>query len=307
MENIDERALLRQFNPKKSLAQNFLTDEVHLNAIARSANLAKTDTVLEIGPGLGVLTKYLAAEAGRVVAVELDDRLIEFLKYRFSDQPHVSIVHSDILKTDISSLLNAADISTMATSNPIHAEQSGVFKKSSAEENSTKISYKAVANIPYYITSKVLRFLLEADLSPTVAVLLMQKEVAQRICATPGNLSVLAVSVQFYAEAEIVHHIPATAFYPQPKVDSAVLRLNVLPSPAVEGVDPKQFFRVVKAGFSQKRKQLLNSISAGLQLAKVDAVTALDQAQIDPKRRAETLTIAEWGNLCRVLTEAEIV
>ena len=296
MDNIDERALLRRFNPKKSLAQNFLVDETHLSAIADAATLSDMDTVLEIGPGLGVLTKHLAAQAGRVVAVELDDRLIEFLQYRFLNQPHVSIVHSDILKTDISSLLDVADSPAEPTSKLNHTAL-----------DHRKSSYKAVANLPYYITSKVLRFLLEADVSPTVAVLLMQKEVAQRICATPGNLSVLAVSVQFYAEPEIIHHVPSDAFYPKPKVDSAVLRLNVLPSPAVEGVDPKQFFRVVKAGFSQKRKQLLNSLSAGLQFNKADASSALEQAQIDPKRRAETLTLAEWGNLCHILTAAEIV
>lgn len=292
---MDERALVREFNPKKSLAQNFLTDETHLSAIAAAAELTTDDTVLEIGPGLGVLTKYLAKEAGRVVAVELDDRLIEFLNDRFATAPHVSIVHSDILKTDLSSLLTKTD---SPTEPDLLSEQ---------PRSSQPLSYKVVANLPYYITSAVLRHLLEAATPPTVAILMVQKEVAERICAAPGRLSILAVSVQFYAQPQIVRVVPASAFYPRPKVDSAVLRLDILPTPAVETIEPNWYFRVVKAGFSQKRKQLLNSMSAGLQLAKSDAKEALEKAQIDPKRRAETLTLMEWGNLARILNKTNTV
>lgn len=292
---MDERALAREFNPKKSLAQNFLTDETHLSAIAAAANLTAADTVLEIGPGLGVLTKYLAKEAGRVVAVELDNRLIQFLNDRFAAAPNVSIVHSDILKTDLSSLL--------ANTDP-PAEHDLLSRQPQAIQ---PLAYKVVANLPYYITSAVLRHLLEAAARPTVAILMVQKEVAERICAAPGKLSILAVSVQFYAQPQIVRVVPASAFYPRPKVDSAVLRLDILPAPVVEEIDPKQYFRVVKAGFSQKRKQLLNSMSAGLQLAKADAKEALEEAQIDPKRRAETLTLVEWGNLACILNKANIV
>lgn len=295
MTSLDERALAREFNPKKSLAQNFLTDETHLSAIAAAANLTAADTVLEIGPGLGVLTKYLAKEAGRVVAVELDNRLIQFLNDRFAAAPNVSIVHSDILKTDLSSLL--------ANTDP-PAEHDLLSRQPQAIQ---PLAYKVVANLPYYITSAVLRHLLEAAARPTVAILMVQKEVAERICAAPGKLSILAVSVQFYAQPQIVRVVPASAFYPRPKVDSAVLRLDILPAPVVEEIDPKQYFRVVKAGFSQKRKQLLNSVSAGLQLAKADAKEALEEAQIDPKRRAETLTLVEWGNLACILNKANIV
>lgn len=295
MTSLDERALAREFNPKKSLAQNFLTDETHLSAIAAAANLTAADTVLEIGPGLGVLTKYLAKEAGRVVAVELDNRLIQFLNDRFAAAPNVSIVHSDILKTDLSSLL--------ANTDP-PAEHDLLSRQPQAIQ---PLAYKVVANLPYYITSAVLRHLLEAAARPTVAILMVQKEVAERICAAPGKLSILAVSVQFYAQPQIVRVVPASAFYPRPKVDSAVLRLDILPAPVVEEIDPKQYFRVVKAGFSQKRKQLLNSMSAGLQLAKADAKEALEEAQIDPKRRAETLTLVEWGNLACILNKANIV
>lgn len=292
--HLDAGTLARRFNPKKSLAQNFLTDESHLRAIAAAAELTKQDTVLEIGPGLGVLTHYLAEEAERVVAVELDDRLVDFLQERFADDPHVSIVHGDILQTDLLSLISAPTTAPTTDSGE-------------SEPNPNPLTYKVVANLPYYITSAVLRFLLESACPPSVAILMMQKEVAERICAAPGKLSILAVSVQFYAHPQIVRKVPAEAFYPRPKVDSAVLRLDLLPSPAIEQVDPKSYFRVVKAGFSQKRKQLLNSVSAGLQRNKDEIRAAMDEAHIDPKRRAETLSLAEWGNLCRTLSNREIV
>lgn len=282
----DAGTLARRFNPKKSLAQNFLTDESHLSAIAAAADLTEQDTVVEIGPGLGVLTHYLAQQAGRVVAVELDDRLVDFLQERFAADEHVSIVHSDILQTDLAALVGRSDT----------LSEDGIAR-------STRPTYKVVANLPYYITSAVLRYLLESETPPTTAILMVQKEVAERICATPGNLSILAVSVQFYAHPQIVREVPAAAFYPRPKVDSAVLRLDLLPTAAVDEVDPKTYFRVVKAGFSQKRKQLLNSVSAGLQHDKSEIRAVLESAEIDPKRRAETLSLAEWGNLCRTLIE----
>lgn len=279
------RDLIRIYNldPKKSLGQNFLVDEQHLDRVVVAADLTPDDTVLEIGPGLGALTRRLAAKAGRVIAVELDDRLITVLRAQFATQSHVSIVHGDILKLEPVDLL---------------AEAALVNQKSKIVNPST---YKVVANLPYYITSAVIRHLLEASVPPSLAVLMVQKEVAERICAAPGDMSILAVSVQFYAQPQIVHQVPATAFYPRPKVDSAVLRLEVFPQPVVTAVAPEIFFRVVRAGFSQKRKQLLNTISAGLHLSKDEATAALDRAGIDPKRRAETLSLAEWGQLCVAL------
>lgn len=284
------RDLIRIYNldPKKSLGQNFLVDEQHLDRVVAAADLTVDDTVIEIGPGLGALTRRLAAMAGRVIAVELDDRLITVLRAQFATQSHVSIVHGDILKLDPVDLL---------------AEAALVNQKSKIENvrpESPK-SYKVVANLPYYITSAVIRHLLEASVPPSLAVLMVQKEVAERICAAPGDMSILAVSVQFHAQPQIVHQVPATAFYPRPKVDSAVLRLEVFPQPVVTAVAPELFFRVVRAGFSQKRKQLLNTISAGLHLSKDEAAAALDRAEIDPKRRAETLSLAEWGQLCVAL------
>jgi 16S rRNA (adenine1518-N6/adenine1519-N6)-dimethyltransferase len=266
-----------RIDPKRSLGQNFLIDAGHLDQIAAAADLAPTDTVLEIGPGVGTLTRRLAAQAGHVVAVELDDRLIELLRADFAGQPHVQIVHGDILAIEPPALLAG------------HVPESLVT------------GYKVVANLPYYITSLVLRHLLEASPPPSLAVVMVQKEVAERICATPGDLSLLAVSVQFYAIPRIVQRVPAGAFYPAPKVDSAVLRLEVRPQPAVTSVSPQEFFDVVRAGFRQKRKQLANSLSAGLDLPKTAVQSALASAAIDPKRRAETLTLEEWGSLCLAL------
>lgn len=281
--------LIRRFDldPKKSLGQNFLVDESHLARIAAAADLTAADTVLEIGPGLGVLTRHLAAQAGRVVAVELDDRLIPILSELFVDQPHVSFIHADILKVDPAALL-------------IDGGQLTADGEINAPRPSTRV-YKVVANLPYYITSVVLRHLLESPQPPTVAVVMVQREVAQRIVAGPGDMSLLAVGVQFFAEAKIVQKVPAGAFHPRPKVDSAVLRLDVRPQPAVTDVEPDWYFSVVRAGFGQKRKQLRNSVAAGLGLAKEAVETGLLSAGIDPQRRAETLSLAEWGALAKVL------
>lgn len=257
--------------PKKSLGQNFLHDPHTLEKIVALAELPTGATVLEIGPGTGNLTRALARAAGRVIAVEVDDRLIPLLHDAFADQPHIEIVHGDILTLDLAARLGDAP-------------------------------YTLVANLPYYITSAVLRHLLKADQPPTLAVVMVQREVAQRIVAKPGDMSLLAVGVQFYAEPRIVNKVPAGAFYPRPKVDSAVLRLDVRPQPAVPDVDPVHFFEVVRAGFSQKRKQLLNSLSSGLSLPKDQIRASLVVAGIDPQRRAETLSLDEWGALTKAVT-----
>ena len=260
---------------KKSLGQHFLADRRYLTPLLEAAALSAADTVLEIGPGRGILTAALAKTAGCVVAVELDRRLIEPLQQQFADQPQVTIVCGDILELSPEDLL--------ARSCPPQFSP-----------------YKVVANLPYYITSAVLRHLLEAAQPPTLAVLMVQWEVAQRICAPPGDLSLLAVSVQYYAEPSLVARVPASAFHPRPKVDSAIVRLQVRPQPAV---DPPAalFFAVVRAGFSQKRKQLHNSLAAGLQLEKWFVQNWLEAAGIDPARRAETLTLTEWGGLSQKL------
>ena len=282
--------LIRRFDldPKKSLGQNFLVDESHLARIAAAADLIGDDTVLEIGPGLGVLTRHLSSQAGRVVAVELDDRLIPVLKELFADQPHVSFVHADILKVNPATLL--ADGGRQTTDND-----------SPTQYPIPNTQYKVVANLPYYITSAVLRHLLESPQPPTLAVVMVQREVAQRIVARPGDMSLLAVGIQFYAEAKIVQKVPAGAFHPRPKVDSAVLRLDVRPQPIVLDVEPVWYFEVVRAGFGQKRKQLRNSVAAGLGMSKEATEAGLISAGIDPQRRAETLSLAEWGSLAKAL------
>lgn len=250
-----------QVHPKKSLGQNFVQDTHALDKIVAAAELTPVDTVLEIGPGTGALTEQLAQAAGRVIAVELDQRLEPILSAALGHLPNVEIVYADILHTDVPALVGAGD-------------------------------YVAVANVPYYITSAILRHLLESPRRPRRLVLTMQLEVAERLVAKPGDMSLLAVSAQFYAQVEIVTRLNAATFYPRPEVDSAVVRLDTYPQPPVEIPDEKTFFRIVKAGFSQKRKQLKNSLGEG-------GSTLLERAGIDPRRRAETLSIEEWAALAR--------
>lgn len=258
--------------PKKSLGQNFLVDPTHRARIVDAADLTVDDTVLEIGPGPGVLTELIAAQAGWVVAIELDDRLIPFLHQRFAAQSNVRIVHGDILRTDPGTLTEGRP-------------------------------YKVVANLPYYITSAAIRHLLESKPAPDVLVLTVQREVAERMVAQPPNMSLLALGVQFYCTGRIVARVPAGAFYPVPKVDSAVVRLDRRSTPVAEDVGADQFFDVARAGFSQPRKQLRNSLASGLQMGPMEVERWLALAGIDAKRRAETLQLAEWAALARAHTQ----
>lgn len=273
--------------PKKGLGQNFLVDPAHRARIVAAAELTQGDIVLEIGPGPGVLTELIAEQAGRVIAVELDDRLIPFLRSRFAGQPHVSIVHADILKVEVGELM------TKDEGRRTDAGASSVFGRSSFA------GYRVIANLPYYLTSAVIRQLLESAPPPERLVLAVQREVAERMVAAPPEMSLLALGVQFYCTARIVERIPAGAFYPVPKVDSAVVRLDRRAEPVVSGVEAEEFFRVARAGFSQPRKQLRNSLAAGLGIAPVQAEAWLSAALISPQRRAETLTLTEWGTLTR--------
>jgi len=268
-------SLLKKYDlrPRKGLGQNFLVDPFHLEKIIEAADLSPEDTVLEIGPGPGTLTRFLTEAVGQVIAVELDPHMIHLLQKEYGNRPNLSIIEADILKTDVSQLI-------------------------------TSSSFKVVANLPYYITSAVMRHLLESTPRPQRIVVTVQKEVAQRIVAQPGKMSILAVSVQFYGQPTLVHRIPAGAFYPPPKVDSAVVRIDTFAQPPVAISDVDHFFRVVKAGFSQKRKQLKNSLAGGLRQAMPDVMSALQRAEIDPSRRAETLSLPEWGRLAEELTDA---
>lgn len=291
--------LLKKYNlqPRKGLGQNFLSDAFHLNKIIEAAQLTPADTVLEIGPGPGILTRLLAESAGQVIAVELDPNMVNLLKNEFGRLPNLTIIEADILKVDVSSIITTA--ANRQPSPPSKTENPTNPINPINPTNST--TYKVVANLPYYITSAVMRHLLEAAPPPQQLVVTVQKEVAQRIVARPGNMSVLAVSVQFYGCPTLVHHIPAGAFYPPPKVDSAVVRVDTYPQPPIPVADADNFFRIVKAGFSQKRKQLKNSLAGGLQKSAEDVVTALAQANIAPTRRAQTLSLEEWGRLAEIL------
>jgi len=267
---LDVPRLLLQagIRPDKRLGQNFLLDESALHKVVAAAQIEPQDTVLEIGAGLGSLTRLLALASSRVVAVELDGRLIPLLNEVLTPYPNVQILQGDILTINLTQHLPHPD-------------------------------YLVVANIPFYITSAVIRHLLELASPPRRFVLTVQSEVAERICAEPGDMSLLALSVQVYGQPQVTAHIPAEAFYPAPEVDSAVVRVDLYPTPRIPEQFLDVFFRLVKAGFSQKRKTLRNSMAGGLGWAPSQAAQLLQNAGIDPIRRAETLSISEWEQLVR--------
>jgi len=261
---------------KKGLGQNFLVDEAALARIAQAAELTSADTVLEIGAGVGNLTRHLAASGAQVVAVEIDERLLGLLEETVGGLGNVRVVPGDILKLRLDRLI----------------------------ENSQAGRYIAVGNLPYYITSAVIERLLESDPRPASLVLTVQWEVAERICARPGRMSLLAVSVQYFGQPEILERLLAGSFAPAPEVDSAIVRIAVypeIPPPAERRV----FFRVAKAGFSQRRKQLVNSLAGGLALPRGEVLTALDRAGVEATRRAETLSLDEWRAVSRTLGRVE--
>ena len=254
--------------PAKNKGQNFLFDESVVEHIISSANIVKTDNILEIGPGLGVLTEHLVNQAGSVVAVELDKKLLDFLKNKYRYVTNLNIVEGDILKID----LNALKLPT---------------------------SYKIVANLPYNITSNFIRNFLETEYPPSEMVIMIQKEVAQRIVAKKGEMSLLSLSVQFYAEPEILFEVNRKSFWPSPKVDSAVIRIKLKNEPDFH--DPKLFFKVAKIGFSAKRKQLHNNLANGLHLDSDNLKLIFKTICLNEKIRAQDLTIVDWINLLKHL------
>jgi len=301
------RAALRSLGvrPTREMGQNFLTDASALETIVATAGLAPNDIVIEIGPGLGVLTWELLQRAGRVVAVELDRRLAERLSQEFAQEPRLTVVQSDILKLPPGDLLQDEGPKTQDEGDVAKQEDSSVGDYRPPSSVLRLSSYKVVANLPYAITSAVLRHFLEAEHKPATMVLLVQWEVAERIVARPGNMSVLAHSVQIYAEPEIVARVPASSFVPAPAVDSAVLRLKLRPHPATN-VEVAPLMRLIKAGFLQARKKLANALptglaSLGIHIEKQRAVAALTAAGVDPNRRAETLALVEWAQVYRAL------
>ena len=282
----ETRRLLRRFGlqARKGLGQHFLVDEEVLGLIISEAGLNPTDVVMEVGPGLGVLTGELSRRAGWVIAVELDNKLSAILKQVMASCNNVTIINEDILRVDPAALLKEreTDISTGIT---------------------VSAGYKVVANLPYYITSPVLRHFLESERKPDVMVFMVQKEVAEDIVGRPGRRSLLSISVQLYGQPAIVDYVPAGCFYPAPEVDSAVLKIIPYPQPVVDIDDKEGFFTLVRAGFSASRKQIGNSLAQGLGVAKSKALALLSVAEILPQRRAETLTLEEWARLWRVFQE----
>jgi 16S rRNA (adenine1518-N6/adenine1519-N6)-dimethyltransferase len=262
---LNASALLKRYglHADKKLGQNFLQDPFALESIASAAEIQPTDTVLEIGPGLGSLTRYLAVSARQVIAVELDADLIPPLQAVTQPYGNVHIIQGDILKLSPKELIHEPE-------------------------------YLVVANIPYYITSAIIRHLLENEPKPRHIVLTIQKEVATRICAEPGDMSLLALSVQVYGKPRIANRISAGAFFPAPAVDSAVICIDIYQSPLIQPELLNIFFKLIKAGFGQKRKTLRNSLSSGLHISTTAAEELLAKANINHMRRAETLSIDEW-------------
>ncbi len=295
------RDLLDKYNlrPRKGLGQNFLADPNILRKIVEAADLTPDATVLEIGPGLGMLTRFLSQAAGRVVAVELDEALFGLLRQELSGLPNLELVQGDILQLDVGRLVEGQTANTQPQTSNFQSPPARAAQPGRAISNLQSLPYTVVANLPYYITSAAIRHVQEAHPPPQRIVLTVQREVAERIVAAPGELSLLAVSVQFYGRPRIVARIPAGAFVPPPKVDSAVVRIDTHPAAPVEVADVEAFFRVVRAGFGQKRKQIKNSLAAGLGLPGGEAAAALARAGIDPQRRAQTLSLAEWAGLTR--------
>ena len=253
---------------RKGLGQHFLTDRGILGKILQAACLKPEDVVVEVGPGLGVLTAELVKQTGRVIAVELDKALAHTLKTDLSDAQNLTVIQGDILELPPKELL---------------ASISG--------------DYKVVANLPYYITSAVLRHFLESTKRPSLLVVMVQREVARAIAASPGEMGLLGLSVQIFGMPRIVARVAAGSFYPPPKVESAVVKIDVFPNPVIPEAELAGFFGVARAAFSAPRKQIQNSLAQGLDADKAEIISRLNITGINPQRRAETLNIPEWVKL----------
>jgi len=273
------RQLLRQFDvkPRKSLGQHFLIDETVLECILSAAELNPGDIVVEVGPGLGILTEGLAKQGAQVIAVELDRKLVTLLKRRLAAFPDVRIINADILRVTPRQILESK------------SAVSALFQ-----------GYKVIANLPYYITSPLLRHFFEALPQPSEMIVMVQKEVGEAMVAKPGNMSLLSVKTQFYSKPTIVSYVPPSSFYPPPKVDSVILRLDVYSQPPIEIPNPASFFDVVMHGFSSPRKQLRNSLAHSLDMPPSQVTLLLEKTGIEGERRAETLSLEEWRELWKV-------
>jgi 16S rRNA (adenine1518-N6/adenine1519-N6)-dimethyltransferase len=260
--------------PRKSLGQNFLADDDTARKIVRFANIKPDDIAIEIGPGIGALTKHLAQAARQVIAVEIDRNLIPLLQQELAGITNVTILQADALEVDYARVISDA-----------------------GGDEHTPV--RVVGNLPYYITSLMIRRILESLINTQAVVLTVQLEVAERMVALPGDMSLLAVGVQVYGKPELLMNLSPSTFYPQPDVESAVVR--IIPHGRVD--NPDELFDLARAGFSQRRKQLRNTISAGLHMTKPDVDELLASANIDHTRRAETLSMPEWFHLAKVYVE----
>lgn len=259
--------------PRKSLGQHFLVDSGALRRIIDAADLSSVDTVVEVGPGPGVLTRELLLRAGSVIAIEKDESIAEGLRQAYLGDPKIRILAADMLKVDPGELTGGAP-------------------------------YKVVANLPYYVAAPILRRFLEAGAPPQRLVVLLQREVAESVVAKPGDMSMISVATQVYAAGRIVGHVKPGSFVPAPKVDSSILQLDPYDRPRVfDRENADSFFDIARAGFRSRRKQIGNSLSLGLGKDRELIVSALISAGIDPQRRAETLSVEEWGELHRALRE----
>jgi len=256
---------------KKSLGQNFLRDEKIVEKIIEAVSSCKDEVIVEVGPGEGVLTERLAHTGATVLAIELDDRLIPKLEKKFSNFPNVHIIHADILRINIQELLSGYGL--MAH------------------------SYRLVGNLPYYITSAIIRMFLESEVPPREMFVMVQREVAERICADPGEMSILSVAVQYYANPEIVFDVPKESFEPVPKVESAFLRIVYSEQFTVNSGERREFFRIVRAGFCARRKTLLNNLSNSFHIEKDATKKWIVSTGISESARAQDLSVEEWKKL----------
>ncbi len=280
------RELLSRYDlsPRRSLGQNFLVDSNAPARIATGADVGAEDTVLEVGAGVGTLTEALAEHAGHVLAVETDPALVEVLEDLYAERESVEVISGDILELDPARLLRVEP--------GAHPPLWGEWLE----------HYLVVANLPYYITAAVMRHLLEAAVRPARMVVTVQKEVAQRIVAADGKMSLLAIGVHFYGKPRILFRLKRGAFYPVPKVESAVLRIDLYKERPVAVADVETFFDVVRAGFAQRRKQLKNSLAATLRLDSSVVAEVMAAHDVAPTRRAETLSLEEWARVVHALT-----
>ena len=277
--------LLQEYNirPNKLMGQNFLINPRVLQKIIETADL-KNDIVLEVGPGLGTLTQELAKKAKKVIAVEKDKQMNEVLKETLKDFKNVEIIQGDILKVLRSGLVS----SDLARSERLRSKG-----------QTLNSNYKVVANIPYYLTSPLIRMLLESANPPEEIILMIQKEVAQRITAQPPKMNLLAVSIQFYAQPKTISYVSKASFWPEPKVDSAIIKISNIEK--IKEIDQERFFKIIKAGFSSPRKQLANNLSEKLKIDKGEIKSALAKCGLNPQARAESLSLEDWILLIQLL------